>query len=206
MLLRISILSLAALVLVTVALLGFRGDTSTRPPIRLFPDMVDQPKYKPQEASLYFGDGRAQRLPVAGTVAWGRDAMIPDPTFAVSDQARFAMTANPLDLDRELLTEGQRLYGVYCAVCHGGAGEGNGITTAYGMTNPPSYHGDRLRQVPDGEIYKVITQGKGQMGPYAGKLEPDRRWAVVAYLRALQRAFTGTLADVPPEHRKELER
>ena len=203
---RISLLSLAALVLVTVVLLGFRGGISTQPPVQYFPDMVDQPRFDPQEGSVYFGDGRTQRLPVAGTVAWGRDAGSPDPQFAVSDGARFALRANPLDLDSERLTEGQHLVDVYCAVCHGGAGEGNGITTEYGLTNPPTYHADRLREIPDGEVYKVITLGKGQMGPYAGKLRPDQRWAVVAYVRALQRAFAGTLEDVPADQRKELTR
>ena len=206
MLWRISLLSLAALVLVTVVLLGFRGDISTQPPVQYFPDMVDQPRYDAQEGSVYFADGRVQRTPVANTVAWGRDTNSPDPQFAVSDAARFVLKTNPLDLDRELLSEGQRLFGVYCAVCHGGAGEGNGITTEYGLTAPPSYHGDRLRGIPDGEVYQVITLGKGQMGPYVGKLQPDQRWAVVAYVRALQRAFAGTINEVPADRREELTR
>jgi len=203
---RITILLLASLVIVTVALLGFRGDISTRPPIRVFSDMVDQPKYQPQAASAFFADGRTQRMPVAGTVPWGRDAKAPDARFAVRDAQRFTLAKIPLAIDRPTLLEGRRLFGIYCAVCHGGAGEGNGITTRYNMNPPPSYHQQRLRDIADGEIYKTITEGKNTMGPYGNRLAPDQRWAIVAWVRVLQRAFQGTLDEVPDKVREELTR
>jgi len=201
---RFALLSLSALVVTFVALLGFRGQTSREPPRQPFDDMVEQQKYKPQAESTLFADGRAQRTPPAGAVPWGRDARRPDPRFARSAASFYAEATIPVRVDRALLLEGQRIFGIYCALCHGRAGDGQGITTRYGMINPPSYHDERLKTMPAGEIFKVITEGKGQMGPYAGKIGVADRWAVVAYVRALQRAFDATLDDVPEAKRKEL--
>jgi len=203
---RITILLLVSFVVVTVVLLGLRGDTSTRPPLTVFRDMVDQPKYQAQGASPFFADGRAQRMPPANAVPWGRNSLAPDTRFALADEQRFGMSAIPIPLDRAALVEGRRLYGVYCTVCHGGAGEGNGITTHYGMNPPPSYHQQRLREVPDGEIYRTITEGRNTMGPYGSRLTPDQRWMIVAWVRVLQRAFDATLDDVPESLREELKR
>jgi mono/diheme cytochrome c family protein len=96
---------------------------------------------------------------------------------------------------------------IYCSPCHGAVGDGNGVTKHYGMGATPSYYDDRLRQMPEGQIFDTITNGKPpayNMNPYADKLVPEDRWAVVAYVRALQRAQHGTVADVPLEHRAEL--
>lgn len=200
------LISFAGLVIVTVAILGFRGQTSHRPPLWIFPDMQDQPKYKPQTPSAFFADGRADRPTPHGTVPWGRKASQPDDEFLISDQQRFAMKTIPLKLDRQLLQRGQRLYGIYCAVCHGGTGSGDGITThsLYGMNKPPSYHQDRLRQATDGYIYQVITEGKNTMGGYGGNIHPSDRWAIVAYVRALQRANNASIQDVPADRLQEL--
>jgi len=202
---RTATLCLLALVITVVAVLGFRGQPFREPPFRPFDDMVEQPRYNAQSESRFFADGRTQRTPPAGTVPWGKDARGPDARFAGADEPRFALEAIPVPIDRPLLLEGRRLFGVYCAVCHGGTGDGHGITTRLGMINPTSYHDERLRNMKAGEIYEVITKGKGQMGPYAGKLpRPEQRWAVVAWVRVLQRAFHATLDDVPEAARKEL--
>ncbi|MHC4339246.1 MAG: c-type cytochrome [Planctomycetota bacterium] len=206
MLLRLTLASIVATGIIVVALLGPRGAPSQNRPLEIFKDMVDQPKFKAQSASRWFADGRAQRLPPPGTVAWGASALQADPAFAADVTANYTLARNPRPIDRPLLERGQQLFTIYCAVCHGATGEGNGITTRYKMVNPPSYHTDRLREVPDGEVFKTITEGKGKMGPYGDRVRPDDRWAAVAYVRALQRAFHARIEDVPEERRKELER
>ena len=104
-------------------------------------------------------------------------------------------------MDAKLLDRGQMKFNIYCAPCHGAIGDGNGITKQYGMGATPTYHDDRLRQMPEGDIFNTITHGKNTMFPYADKLSPDDRWAVVAYVRALQRAHHATINDVPLEQR-----
>ena len=99
---------------------------------------------------------------------------------------------------------GREKFTIFCTVCHGASGDGNGITKLYGIVMTASYHDDRLRQMAEGELFQTITLGKNNMGPYGAKLRPQERWAVVAYLRALQRAQNATAADVPPEKRAEL--
>jgi mono/diheme cytochrome c family protein len=107
-------------------------------------------------------------------------------------------------VDFKLLERGKDRYTIYCAPCHGALGDGNGITKKYGMGATPTFHDDRLRQIAEGEIYQTITNGKNNMLSYADKLVPADRWAVIAYVRALQRAQTGTAADVPAAHKSEL--
>lgn len=198
------IITLAVLVMLTVAFAGYRGVVSRRPPILLIDDMVDQPKYKNQGDSAFFADGRQMRLPPAGTVSWGRQVAGPDPKLRADDAANFELKLIPMRVDHELLLRGQKAFTIYCAVCHGGFGNGNGITTQYGQAPPANYHSDRLRQSPDGYFYRVITEGKGLMGAYGPSIKPEDRWAIVAYVRALQRAGTGTVEDVPENMRTEL--
>jgi cytochrome c553 len=190
------------LCVLAVSILGFRGSTFTAPPLDLFPDwafpgMEVQPKFRPQSASAFFADGRADRTPPARTVARG---MLRD-----DDHLHFGKTAAGafapnlpagLTVDMKFLERGRDRYQIYCAPCHGALGDGNGMTKRYGMGATPSYHDPRLRTMPDGEIFNTITLGKNTMLPYADKIDPKDRWAVVAYLRALQRAQQGTVADV----------
>ena len=157
-------------------------------------DMVAQPRYDPQSESRFFADRRTQRLPPPHTVAWGRSPQSPDAAQLQPDDELFPLAAMPVEMDRALLNRGQELFRVYCTVCHGGTGAGKGITTQYGMNAPPSYHIDRIRQLTDGEIFQVITRGKGQMGPYGNRIKRGDRWAIVAYVRALQRAHHATSA------------
>jgi mono/diheme cytochrome c family protein len=203
-------------VILTVSLLGFRGRTFTHPPMDVFPEwlfpgMKEQPKLVQQTASKFFADGRSDRAAPAGTVAasYGpvgqplRDddflylGKAPDGSFARGFPAS-------VHVDMKLLERGRDRFTIYCSPCHGAVGDGNGITKKYGMGATPSYHDDRLRKMAEGEIFNTITNGKGQMNPYADKLRAADRWAVIAYVRALQRAQTGTVADVPADEREKL--
>lgn len=192
-------------VVLTVGILGFRGSISSRPPLEVFPDMDRQPKLRPQDASTFFADGRADRPLPAGVVARGSlraDAAVYQGRAAGGDWVRGIPTA--VTVDARFLQRGRERYNISCAPCHGGLGDGNGITKAYGMGATPTFHDDRLRSMAEGEIYNTITNGKGTMMGYADKVVPEDRWAIVAYVRALQRAQHGSVADVPAAHKAEL--
>ena len=201
-------------VVLAVSILGFRGSLSTRSPIELIPDMDHQAKYKPQAESRFFADGRADRPLPAGVVPFGRSANASDSTFLRADDATYLgknadgswVTGFPksVKVDARFMARGQDRFTIYCAPCHGALGDGNGITKQYGMGATPSYHDDRLRTMAEGEIFNTITNGKGNMLSQADKLSPADRWAVIAYVRALQRAQNGTAADVPPSYKAEL--
>ncbi|MEX2045372.1 MAG: cytochrome c [Opitutus sp.] len=188
--------------LALVSILGLQGTKFTSPPLDVFPDwafpsMEFQPRLRPQGSSRFFADGRADRPPVAHTVARGmlRDD---DHLHFGKDSAGAWARGFPerVMVDMKLLQRGRERYSIYCAPCHSEVGDGNGITKLYGMGATPSYHDDRLRTMPEGELYNTITNGKNTMLPYADKLAPEDRWAVVAYVRALQRAQQGSPADV----------
>jgi mono/diheme cytochrome c family protein len=207
-------LTLFFVVVLALSILGFRGSLSTRSPLEVFPDMDHQDKYKPQAESKFFSDGRVDRTRIVGTVAFGRKSDAADPMFLKADSATYA-GKNPagawvvgfpsaITVDAKLMERGQERYTVYCAPCHGAIGDGNGITKQYGMGATPTFHDARLRSMAEGEIFNTITHGKGNMLSYADKLPADDRWAVIAYVRALQRAAHATAADVPPGHKSEL--
>ncbi len=218
---RYAYYTLAFLVVLLLSVMGFRGMPATRPPIEVFPDMDHQAKYKAQAESKFFADGRADRPMPAGTVPFGRDTIekhdkdgkvyFADPDFLKADDAHYAgknadgtfVRTIPagIEVTRELIVRGQERYQIYCAPCHGALGDGNGITKSYGMVATPTYHDDRLRTMADGEIFNTITAGKNTMFSYADKLSSDERWAVVVYVRALQRAHNAKLDDVPLELR-----
>ncbi|MFO1450574.1 MAG: cytochrome c [Opitutaceae bacterium] len=192
-------------VVLTVGVLGFRGCTATKPPLEVFPDMDRQGKYRPQAESAFFADGRTDRPLPMGVVARGdlrADVALYQGKGPTGEWVRGIPAA--ITVDARLLQRGKERYTIYCAPCHGALGDGNGITKSYGMGATPSYHDDRIRIQAEGELFNTITNGKATMLPYADKLEPSDRWAVVAYVRALQRARAGTVADVPASHKAEL--
>ncbi len=202
---RYAYLVLALVVVGTVSIFGFRGSISTKPPLEVFPDMDRQAKYKPQAESPFFADGRADRPLPAGVVSRG--------DLRADDHLHLGKVANgnwaagfpaSISIDAKLLERGKDRYAIFCLPCHGAIGDGNGITKSYGMGSTPTYHDDRLRKMTEGEIFNTITYGKAAMGAYADKLSPEERWAVIAYVRALQRAQTGTINDVPASHKSEL--
>lgn len=166
--------------------------------------MADQPRYKPLARSPFFGDERSARPLVPGTVARGHlDA---DEAFYTGKVNGAEVEALPTRLTREVLARGQERFNIYCAPCHDRVGTGQGTIVRRGLRPPPSLHSDRLRQAPVGHFFDVITHGFGAMLDYAAEVRPRDRWAIVAYIRALQFSQHATLADVPPAERQRLQR
>lgn len=187
------------LLMAGLVLAGCRGMESNAPPIHPNLNMDFQQRYDPQEGSSFFEDGRAMRMPVVGTVA--RGMLREDAAFYEGRTSAGGgyVAQMPIPATREVLLRGQERYNIYCTPCHGLAGDGAGIVTAggYGYTPAPSFHIDRLRQVEDGYLYDVITNGVRTMPPYNTQVPVADRWAIVAYIRALQRSQNASAADVP---------
>lgn len=185
---------------------GCRGQISSTPPIHLNQNMDFQEKFEAQEANPFFADRRANRIPVAGTVA--RGFLNEDAGFYAGRTAGGGEVAtSPVAVTRELLLRGQQRYNIYCAVCHGRAGDGQGIimTGGYGYTPAPSYHEERLRAVTDGYLFNVITNGVRSMPGYAQQVPVADRWAITAYIRALQRSQAASATDLPADVLRQIE-
>jgi mono/diheme cytochrome c family protein len=165
-------------------------------------DMRDQPRYEPLEASTFFADGQSARPIVAGTVARGQ--LNDDEPFFTGKEVGELVPEIPLEIDRALLERGQERFNVYCSVCHGRTGEGNGMIVQRGFRKPPSLHLERLRNAPAGHFFDVVTNGLGAMPGYRIQVPVRDRWAIVAYVRVLQMSQNATLEDVPDEHRAGL--
>ncbi|HLY17116.1 MAG TPA: cytochrome c [Bryobacteraceae bacterium] len=167
-------------------------------------DMQDQPKYIPLRPSSFFADGRSERPLVEGTVARGH--LEADTVFYTGKADGKPVAAFPFPVTREVLDRGQERFNIYCSPCHDRMGTGRGMIVRRGFTHPPppSYHIDRLRQAPDGYIFDVITNGLGAMPDYAAQIPPADRWAIVAYVRALQLSQHASVNDVPPDARGQL--
>ena len=163
--------------------------------------MKDQPKYLPETASRFFSDGRELRRPVPGTVARGN--LKDDDTF-YTGMRDGAFTANPLPMERETLERGQERFNIYCAPCHDRTGSGRGIVALRGSWPVSDLTEPRIRQMADGQIFDTISHGKRSMPGYRFQIPERDRWAIVSYVRALERAAAGTLADVPEELRSEV--
>jgi hypothetical protein len=160
-------------------------------------DMADQPKNRPLSPSPFFDDGRSERPLLENTVV--RGSIADDELFVPKESNAF-----PLQLTPELLRRGQERYKIFCTPCHGIQGDGNGMVSMRGMKHPPSYHDARLRQVPNGYIYDVITNGFGGMLGYSAQIPPADRWAIVAYVRALQLSRNVPASELPPDVREKL--
>jgi mono/diheme cytochrome c family protein len=215
-----------------VAVFGFRGQTSTGSPIEVFPDMVRQMKVRAQAPLGFFADGRGARVPVAGTVPLGYEMPKPGseatPGAApvpgeMNAQSRLGFTGGtdyfntgkmgtnwgtgfPMQVDANVMERGKQRFNINCAVCHGPTAAGNGITKQYGLATVVTLQDDRIRKMADGEIFNTITNGKNTMLAYGPNVPVSDRWAIIAYLRALQRSQNATAADVPPEHRAEMDK
>lgn len=164
--------------------------------------MHDQPKYKPYRASSFFEDGRAVRPLIADTVARGH---LDDDALLYTGKAGDAFAdLFPFAVTRQVLDRGHERFDIYCSPCHDRVGSGGGMIVRRGYRRPPSFHIDRLRQQPAGYFYDVITHGFGVMPSYAQQIPPRDRWAIVAYVRALQLSQHATLADVPPAEQEKL--
>ncbi len=165
-------------------------------------DMHLQPKYKPDEPSTFFQDGRADRPEVPGTVARGH--LRTDELLYTGRVNGKALDQFPFSITPQVLARGRERYNIYCSPCHDYTGSGNGMIVQRGFPPPPSYHTERLRQAPAGHFFEVMTDGYGTMFSYAGRITPEDRWAIVAYIRALQLSQHATVNDVPAGERQKL--
>lgn len=160
-------------------------------------DMANQPKNLPLSPSDFFEDGRSERPLMENTVA--RGSLVDDQLYVPKDSNAF-----PLPVNRELLERGQSRYKIFCTPCHGLQGDGNGMISMRGMKHPPSFHQDRLRQAPNGYFFDNITNGFGAMYGYSAQIPSRDRWAIIAYVRALQLSRNAKVADLPAELREKL--
>jgi cytochrome c553 len=167
------------------------------------PDMYNQPRNNPLSSSDFFSDGAGSRPLVPGTIARGQ--LQEDRAFYTGKIGTNLVTEFPMPITRTVLERGRERYEIYCSVCHGDTGDGRGMIVQRGFPQPPSYHIDRLREAPAGHFFDVMTQGYGVMYPYASRVEPADRWAIAAYIRALQLSQNARLADIPADARAKLE-
>lgn len=179
--------------LVAVALSGCRQD------------MHDQPKYVPLRESTFFTDTRSAREPVPGTVARGQ---LREDTLLHTGKAADGMTdatVFPFAIDAVVMARGRERYEIFCSPCHARTGTGEGMVVLRGYRQPPTFHSDRLRSAPPGHFFDVITNGFGAMPDHASQIRAEDRWAIVAYIRALQLSLHAAIDDVPPNERGALQ-
>lgn len=195
-----------AVSLLAAALLALAGCERARQ------DMYDQPRGKPDRESSLFPDGKLSRMPPAGAVphAHGPVALSSSGRRGADETREQALAdaapAMPYPITPALLRRGQDRYGIYCMPCHSPVGDGDGRVVERGFPAPPTYHEDRLRQAPDRHIYDVISQGFGAMRPYGDRLAPSDRWAIVAFVRALQLSQHAPVDDLPDDVRQRARR
>lgn len=182
---------------------GCQGRPSEKPPIHVNPNMDLQPKYKAQSESRFFVNHATMRTPPAGTVAVGE--LREDVVYQTGrDEKGELIKRSPVPTTINLLKRGQERFTIYCSPCHGQTGKGNGIVAQRGFLPPPTFHSDLLRSYPDGQIYEAIANGIRNMPSYRSQIPVADRWAIVAYVRALQRSQFASADDVPSEIRKDL--
>jgi mono/diheme cytochrome c family protein len=214
------------LTIAAIAVLGFRGEKTTNEPWEIFPDMVRQMKVRAQSPLNFFADGRGPRMPVAGTAPIGYEmpkgeTVAPPAAPESHPAAGFSVgtdyldtgkmgdrwgTGIPVPVTPQLLQRGRERFSITCAMCHGATAAGTGITKQYGLATVVTLQDDRIRKMADGEIFNTITNGKNTMMAYGPNIMVADRWAIIAYLRALQRSQNAGIVDVPPEHRADLEK
>jgi cbb3-type cytochrome c oxidase subunit III len=165
-------------------------------------DMHVQPKYLPYEPTDFFGDGRSERQPVAGTVARGHLRL--DELLYTGKENGVLADKFPFPIARADLERGRERYNIYCTPCHDYTGTGNGMIVQRGFPPPPSFHIDRLRTAPAGHFFDVMTNGFGAMYSYSARIEPEDRWRIAAYVRVLQASRHATIEDVPEAERQKL--
>ncbi len=164
--------------------------------------MQDQPKFIPLRPSEFFADGRSARPLPEGAVARGQ--LRADKVYFTGKNGDQFVDRVPFPVTREVLERGRQRFNIYCSPCHGRLGNGLGMIVRRGLKRPPSYHIDRLRQIPIGYFYDVITNGFGAMSDYSAQVPPSDRWAIATYIRVLQFSQMASINDVPPEFRSEL--
>ena len=165
--------------------------------------MHDQPKYSPLEESSFFPDNTASRPPVAGTVPRGH--LRDDELLYQGTLNGQAADVFPFAVDEAVMTRGQDAFNAFCSPCHGRTGRGDGIVVKRGYTRPPDLTDENVRSQPLGHYFNVITNGFGAMPDHAAQVKVRDRWAIAAYLRALQMSASASIADIPPAERSRLE-
>ncbi len=214
---RHSRVTLTALMLIAVTLVSCRGQLSDKPPVHPQQNMYFQERFNAQQENPFFDDNRSMRPPVAGTVARGALRENIELYEGIDEDGDF-VDEFPVDVTRDLLYRGQDRYDIFCTMCHGGTGDGQGIimTGQYGYVPAPSFHDARVRELPLGEIYSAIYNGVRTMPSYRSQIPVEDRWAIVAYVRALQqsqnideetiREFDVDIAALQEAHIQEQER
>ncbi len=204
-------------VIAVVGLLGFRGTHFRHTPLYIFPDMEWQLKLRPQKPDAFFTNGLSSQLHLPGTIPRGQvrqtttgpvypyeDA--PVNTGRVTGTTNF-IENNPMPVTAELLKRGQQRFTINCTPCHGALADGNGITKKIGaMAVVANLHDKRIVEMADGELFYVITNGRNLMGSYGANVTVEDRWAIIAYLRALQLSQVGTIDELPSELRAALKK
>lgn len=184
---------------------GKRGEVSRKPPIEIFDDMVRQDKFRPQQPNGFFANGRTSQAFVPGTVARGSHYEDNEINTGVVPGTTNFVSVVPVPVTSALMVRGAERYDISCRPCHGALGDGNGITKKLGMGVVANLHDARIVQLADGEIFNIITHGKNLMGGYGANITINDRWAIVAYVRALQRSRLAFLEDVPEAKRTEIQ-
>jgi mono/diheme cytochrome c family protein len=191
---------------VVIALLFLSGCSSVQrqPPIQVWDDMKFQEKFKPQMENEIFADRRDSRVPPDDTVARGH--MTEDTAYYTGMDGDLYAGKNPVPVTMDLLKKGQAKFGTYCTPCHDRTGSGQGIVPLHVPSwQPSNLMEDRVVQFADGEIFNVITNGRRTMPPYKYQISVEDRWAIISYLRVLQRAAHASVNDVPADHRTDLQ-
>ena len=163
-----------------------------------------QPRYNPYDATDFFGDGQSARQPVAGTFPRGDLTLGPQELLYTGKVNGQPSEAFPFPVTQEMVERGRERFDVFCSPCHGFAGDGDGMIVQRGFRRPPSFHEDRLRNAPAGHYFDVITNGFGAMYPYGYRVATRDRWAIIAYIRALQLSRQASINDVPEAERQKL--
>jgi len=181
----------------------YRGERSDKPPVHLNPNMDNQPKYKAQSQSDFFDDHSAMQLPVEGTVS--REGLREDDAYyrGLDNDGNF-IQRSPVELTEAGLNRGRERFGIYCTVCHGAAGDARSIMVEKQYIPPPTFHQDRMREMPDGEIFNTISNGIRNMPSYKNQIPVEDRWLIIHYLRVLQRSQNAHIADIPESMREDL--
>lgn len=222
---RYFFLTFAAVLLAAVLIAGPQGLKSENRPFEIFPDMDHQPKVKAQAPSGFFADRVGPRMPVAATVPLGLHLPPTAGAKATANHgpAEATFTAGPsyfdtgkmgdrwgdgmpaeVTVDRAFIQRGKDRYAINCAVCHGAAGDGKGVTSKYGWNGIANYHDQRLVEMADGELYNTVANGKNTMLGYGANITVADRWAIVAWVRVLQSAQLGKVSDLSPEEQAKL--
>lgn len=214
---RLSISHIASLILLSLMLMSCRGQKSEKPPISPVQNMQFQNRFNAQENNEFFANNMSMRPPVEGTISRGNLRQNSALYEGRNENGEF-VTENPMEVTRSFLYRGQERYDIYCTPCHGAVGDGRGIimTGQYGYVPAPSYHRQASYDMPDGQFYSAITEGIRSMPAYNTQIKVEDRWAIVAYIRALQRSqnvpeaeireFDIDLAQLQTEHQAEVER